>query len=370
MGGESRAHHISTAQRTACPEGTTDSRLIKTNCVTSEREENFSIFRFKQYLKDRESVYLEIAGINKKTNIPFTFRKDDIHRWKDGYLKKRLAKLYKLRDWYENQSVHEVSMLTLTVPHNENIWGVVVNTGHNVYEAWENLKQGWSRFRTNRIIRKFEYVLFYEPHKTGYPHAHIMIFGTLLEDEIDHLKKLWSRLTGANEENGFDVKPGIGVEHIISYLMKYMEKTLYHSLDTWTRGELLFNAIAHEKGYRLFGSSNTLAKIMRLDAERNPDNEALAVSLTGLPPRFDGDVVLKQRVWSGACEKMNSPLMEQRVPESMADRISRWMLKTGEEFGYREIKFRNAPRTNWLKYEKKRQKEFVRKYAEYVMACP
>lgn len=351
-------------------ERATPSRLIKTNCVTSERLENFTIFNFKQYLKKRESVSLEIAGINKKTNIPFTFRKDDIHRWKDGYLKKRLAKLYKLRDWYENQPIHEVSMLTLTVPHNENIWGAVVNTGHNVYEAWENLKLGWARFRTNRIIRKFEYVMFYEPHKTGYPHAHLMVFGTLIEDEIEHLKKLWSDLTGANEERGFDVKPGIGVEHIISYLMKYMEKTLYHSLDTWTRGELLFNAIAHEKRYRLFGSSNTLAKIMRLITEKDPDNETLAVSLTGLPSRFDGDAVLKQRVWSGDYEKVNNPLMEQQIPESVTDRISRWMLKTGEKFGYRENRFRNAPRTKWLNYERMKEKEFTRKYAEYVMACP
>jgi hypothetical protein len=103
---------------------------------------------------------------------------------------------------------------------------------------------------------------------------------------------------------------------------------------------LLFNAVAHEKGYRLFGSSNTLAKIMRLVTDPDPDNETLAVSLTGLSPRYSGDTTLNQRVWSGAYDKMNDPLIEQRMPVSVAKTVARWMLKTGEKFGYRETRFR------------------------------
>ena len=103
-------------------------------------------------------------------------------------------------------------MITLTVPHNINKWGKKVNTGHNIIQSWENLKQGWNRLRMCQVFKNRDFIIIYEPHpETGYPHAHMMVFSSFIEDEIKHIKELWHDMTGADIENGIDFNPGIGI---------------------------------------------------------------------------------------------------------------------------------------------------------------
>jgi hypothetical protein len=305
-----------------------ESRHIKTNCDDDLKSPEFAVAHFKEYLKKREDWYIKIHGRSALTQTEFTFKKTDVHRWKDGYLKKRLARLYKLREWFENQPSREVTMITLTVPHNENTWGKKVNTGHNVFQAWNNLKQGWNRLRPCKVLRDREFVIFYEPHKTGYPHSHLMVFGTpFTDEETQHLKELWSEMTGADLLNGVEVRPGVGVKHLIAYLMKYISKTLYHTIEEWTPGEWLFNAIAHEERWRLFGSSNTLAEVMRLTTDSPGVVECLDVSLGGHKPRYDGDRVLTSEIWSNPEIKLYHPEIIPYNPVSTADRASAFKLK-------------------------------------------
>jgi hypothetical protein len=319
------------------------SRLIKTNCDDDVKSYNFAISRFKEYLKKRENWFVMINGKNTKTGEKFTFRKNDVHRWKDGYLKKRLARLYKLREWFDLQESHEVMIITLTVPHNENKWGKTVNSGHNHYQAWKNLKQGWARLRQCPVFRNKEFVIIYEPHPgSGYPHIHLMVFGTFTDEETNHLRELWSEMTGAALVGwesckkrpgekiwelvyvGAEVRPGIGVKHLISYLVKYMSKTLYHTMSEWTRGEWLFNAIAHEGRHRLFGSSNDLSKIMRLSSDKDDSIETLDVNLCGLKPRDEDDKICSSRMWTNPSFKIDSPII---TPISTSERVAAWKLK-------------------------------------------
>jgi len=306
------------------------SRLIKTNYGDDVKSYNYAIHRFKEYIKKREDWYIQIHGRVKLTDTKFTYRKDDVHRWKDGYLKKRLARLYKLRDWFEKQPSQVVTMVTLTVPHNVNKWGKQVRTGHNIYEAWKNLKQGWTRLYQCKpgLFRDKEFVIIYEPHKTGYPHAHLMVFGSFTDDEVNRLHELWSEMTGADLLNGVDVRPGVVVRHVIAYLIKYTSKTLYHTMNEWTPGEWLFNAIAHEGRYRLFGSSNELSKIMSLSSDSDNTVETLNVSLNGLNPRDNDDSVLSSRLWTNPERKTKSPLMNNQLPiRPTSDLVARWKLK-------------------------------------------
>lgn len=341
--------------------------LIKTNCgndVKSEKfsdedEYNFTIARFEKYIKDREDWYVKIHGKVKLTGTEFTYNKTDVHRWKDGYLKKRLARLYKLRRWFEMQPSQEVTMITLTVPHNVNKWGKRVRDGHNAYQAWENLKQGWDRIRTSRngIFRGKDYVFFYEPHQSGYPHGHIMLFGEpLTYGEREQLHELWSEMTGADLLNGVNISKadeGRPIEHLIAYLVKYMEKTLYHTMSDWSRGEWLFNAIAHEKGYRLFTSSNDLAKIMKLNGEKDGTVECLEVSLEGLKPRISDDEVNSTRIWSNPDNQVNSPFLRQVDSVPVPARIAAWMTRTGETFRPEERIFA-AGQKKWRDWERRR----------------
>ena len=340
----------------------TASRLIKTNWCDDVKSYNFAIYRFKEYIRKREDWYIQIRGKVKLTETGFTYNKTDVHRWKDGYLKKRLARFYKLRDWFEVQPSQDVTMVTLTVPHNVNIWGHTVNTGHNIYQAWKNLKQGWGRLRHCQIFKNREFVIIYEPHKSGYPHAHLMVFGTpFTDEEIKHMKELWNEFTGADLLKGVEVRPGIGVKHLIAYLMKYISKTLYHTMSEWTPGEWLFNAIAHEtyegdnvtarKGrYRLFGSSNNLAKVMRLTTDSDDSIETLDVSLHGLNPRDKDDSVCSSRLWTNPDKKTKNPLLNNSSSLSTAEMVARWKLKNNIPESEAEVMFKMKQEA-WRKWK-------------------
>ena len=346
----------------------TASRLIKTNWCDDVKSYNFAIYRFKEYIRKREEWYIQIHGKVKLTQTGFTFKKTDVHRWKDGYLKKRLARLYKLRDWFEEQPSQDVTMITLTVPHNVNIWGKTVNNGHNIYQAWKNLKQGWARLRHCQIFKNRDFVIFYEPHKSGYSHSHLMVYGVpFTEEEEMHLKELWNEFTGADLLKGVEVRAGVGVEHLIAYLMKYTSKTYYHTMSEWTRGEWLFNAIAHEGRYRLFGSSNNLAKVMRLSTDSDDSVETLDVSLHGLNPRDNDDSVCSSRLWTNPEKKSEKMKLVDFPSIPTSERVSRWKLKTDFIESESEIKFK-AKQEEWRIFilQCEDQREWTKKRREGI----
>ena len=333
------------------------SRLIKTNSDDDVKTPYLVVEQFKKWLEQRELMTISIHGKNKATGQNVTFTKSNMNRWTLAYFKKRLARLYKLREWFDNQQFNEVSMVTLTVPHNENVWGKRVNHGHNIWQAWENLKQGWNRIRDCSVLRDKEFVIIYEPHKSGYPHIHLMVFGSFVDSEVRHLKELWSDMTGANIEDGVKISPGIGVQYLIAYLIKYMSKTLYHTKDSWTRGEWLFNAIAHEKHYRLFGASNNLSKIMRLVTDKDDDIEWLDTSLNGLEPRYEDDTVCTSRLWtkSGIDNKLNNPILRHVNVAPTSVKVAEWKLRNGIPESEAEIIF-SAKQKAWRKWEADRAK--------------
>jgi hypothetical protein len=331
----------------------TASRLIKTNYGDDVKSYNFAIYRFKEYIRKREDWYIQIRGKVKLTETGFTYDKTDVHRWKDGYLKKKLARFYKLRDWFEVQPSQDVTMITLTVPHNVNIWGHTVNNGHNIYQAWKNLKQGWTRIYQCKpgLFRNREFVLVYEPHKSGYPHAHLMVFGTpFTDDEITTMKRLWHEFTEADLLKGVEVRSGIGIEHLIAYLMKYISKTCYHTISEWSPGEWLFNAIAHEGRYRLFGSSNNLAKVMRLTTDSDGSIETLDVSLHGLNPRDNDDSVCSSRLWTNPTKRINNPLLQNSPSISTSEMVARWKLKNNIPESEAEVMFKMKQEA-WRKWK-------------------
>jgi len=45
--------------------------------------------------------------------------------------------------------------------------------------------------------------------------------------------------------------------------LKYMAKTFVDGMKDWTPQEFVFNAVAWNKGYRFFGCSRDLSKVMK-----------------------------------------------------------------------------------------------------------
>ena len=72
----------------------------------------------------------------------------------------------------------------------------------------------------------------------------------------------------------------------------------------------MFNAITHEKRYRLFGASNKLSRVMRLEIDCDDTVECLDVSLGGLKSRYDDDPVCSARIWQNLQTEKKSSVVE------------------------------------------------------------
>ena len=212
--------------------------------------------------------------------------------------------------------------------------------------------------------------MVYEPHpESGYPHAHLMVFASFTDDEEKHIKDLWHDMTGPDQENGVNFNPVVGIKHLIAYVMKYISKTLYHTIHEWTLEEWVFNAIAHEKCYRLFGASNKLSEVMKLKTNSENTVECLNVFLDGLKERYEDDAVKSTRIWLNPKLKRNSPMFEHRDPVPASERIVSWMARNNETFTPAELAFRLRPKA-WKKGRERKERDEERRKARYDNTCP
>jgi hypothetical protein len=135
----------------------------------------------------------------------------------------------------------------------------------------------------------FFYVL--EPHKTGYPHMHLLYCKILTAKEKLHIRRLWCELYHAADKqygihfsearrsvNG-DFEAGT-IKKVKSYLMKYLVKGLYQ--ESMSPAELVFNATLKKTKTRLWNCSRHFSKIMSRKnspsyVPPNPDWECLEV---------------------------------------------------------------------------------------------
>jgi hypothetical protein len=110
------------------------------------------------------------------------------------------------------------------------------------------------------------YVWILEPHKTGFPHCHLVIFKEFTESEQNAIKVLWTcKYKAGSIDRGIEISSKNSDESILSirnYLMKYMSKQ-FGTGEPWTKEELLFNAMVWETGTRMWGASKELTDVMR-----------------------------------------------------------------------------------------------------------
>jgi hypothetical protein len=136
------------------------------------------------------------------------------------------------------------------------------------------LKEGWDKL--SKILRKYipdlTYIWVIEPHASGYPHFHVIVFAEISEPLQEKIKHLWSeKYEVGSKEHGVDFTtrtPNEDIDSLRNYLMKYIAKgfviTNTHFSETfWTKEQLVFNALIWTKGYRTFQPSRRLQKIMR-----------------------------------------------------------------------------------------------------------
>lgn len=199
-----------------------------------------------------------------------------IHRWTPIYRKAVMAKFYQLEKWYDTNPT-PLTLMTLTTYQDGDYSVSMKGDVTTIEEGFEVLKKGWKwlaiwLYKHHPEIKN---VWIMEPHQTGYPHMHVILFGTLPESSRIRIKDLWSnKYTAGSEEHGVDFRDLTEIKSIKNYLIKYIAKTLkdgktntektkYPNVgEHWTRGERLFNAIMWRNHWRLWGASQSLSKIM------------------------------------------------------------------------------------------------------------
>lgn len=229
--------------------------------------------QFIEYLRGMEKACFIVAGFNLEGNKAANCQGLYIHRWTDVYRKRQLAKLYQLDTWWKENRT-PVTLLTLTTyqngEHSKTIRGDIVT----IEQSFFLLKDGWDKI--SKILRKYlpnpTYIWVIEPHKSGYPHMHIVVFDAIPPDIQEKIKKLWSDTYYAgSKEHGVDFSirtPDDDIDSIRNYLMKYIAKgflltgTKFED-NQWTKEELVFNALIWKQKFRTFQPSRKLQKIMK-----------------------------------------------------------------------------------------------------------
>ena len=157
---------------------------------------------FLTYISRTAACSFKIYGDGCDVDGPFDIEKniEYIHRWTDIYRRSVLAKFYQMENWFKENSA-SVTMLTLTTYQDGHYSTTMKGDIVTIPQAFDILKTSWKRLRM--ALRQYlpsKYVWIMEPHKTGYPHLHVIIFGDVNEKARCYppslVKEVQSRVCG------------------------------------------------------------------------------------------------------------------------------------------------------------------------------
>lgn len=272
-------------------------RLFKSGYGKGEKQ-------FLKYIEDTKTINFVFTFLNTVTLEQVEIITPYVHRWTEEYRNRVLARFYKLQDWWIAQGCPPITMITLTT-YQGDTKTTRAAVGHAVSreEALKILQISWPKMRvmlkTRILNRNFDYVYVLENHKSGYPHMHVCIFGTLTKSEKAWVVRLWSEKYNAgsrahgvafSEErqdervdtsgDGSPIRSRDDIKFVGFYLIKYLGKSFANPLEM-TAGELKFSTLLWKTGARQYNCSQALSKVMKLDTEPDPRLECLKVEMIG-----------------------------------------------------------------------------------------
>ena len=228
---------------------------------------------------ENEFLVMEERESGDKLVLPYS------HRFTAEYRNKTYARLKDVERHVQDIWGEKVptTLLTLTAPHKDER-----GEYRPFDEVLSDLKDGWDKAR--RVIRretegvKTEYLAVYEPHETGYPHLHVLIFGVARPSLGEKVTEYWvdRYVDGASlDAQDVTVKRGrsVDLESPAAYIMKYLSKTLVReseshdtALDSLpsVSGFLPFSALMWATGSRTYSMSEGLSEAV---SEAAPEYE-------------------------------------------------------------------------------------------------
>lgn len=213
------------------------------------RDESRLLLRFSAYLDHAAQSRIIVATGDDIYNIPYTTR------FSRQYRRKQIARMYRVEEYLKKENKHSVvTMLTLTG----------YQRGLSRATVFSNIRTSLRLFldRLRKMCRDIQYMWVMEPHRSGYPHVHVAIFGYVPQDVRDRLSRLW-----AEKYKVGSIAHGInftmsnareGIKSVRNYLMKYITKGIGGET-RWTPEERLYFATAWDGHYRLISMSRSLS---------------------------------------------------------------------------------------------------------------
>lgn len=241
-------------------------------------------YEFADYLISTDQMKLHIKGVDiLQQNQDVEYDMEYVHRWTDVYRKSILSKFYQLEGWMGDTGC-PITMMTLTGYQSGSASRVVKGHSLSIEDTFDLLKVSWDKL--SKILRKeipdLTYIWIVEPHKSGYPHYHVVLFHDVSDSLQDKIRRIWfEKYQAGSYDHGVDFSvraPEESIKSIRNYLMKYVMKgflpseSRYSKRDEWTPQELVFNAVVWKNHYRLWDSSRNLKKVMAYQGEERPKN--------------------------------------------------------------------------------------------------
>ena len=215
-----------------------------------------AIEAWHDYLSAKEGRHLVLEGSGPDVEEPLALAIPHTHRWSPKYRREMYAKMKTVERvigdvWGEGCPS---TMITLTMPQK-------TSEGNpkpplDVLEELQEAKSKLMKLMRKRLADlpvRYEYISVLEPHKSGYPHVHIAIFGVSLPSIGEELTEMWTEkyIEGAAKQaQSVDVSSRQrNLSNPAAYLMKYLGKTMSKS-----RGTDAVDAQPDISGYHRFSA--------------------------------------------------------------------------------------------------------------------
>ena len=150
---------------------------------------------FRAYITKTHACKILIRG---KISVNGKYEEIDqereyLHRWTPAYRKAIVSKFYQLQEWWE-KNPSPITLLTLTTYQDLKYRQNDDSPRLSIEEGFTTLKKGWRWLSVwlRKYYPNIEYVHIMEPHRSGYPHLHVVLFGGLPKSSQEDIRRLWS----------------------------------------------------------------------------------------------------------------------------------------------------------------------------------
>jgi hypothetical protein len=231
----------------------------------SQREQKL-VRSFDTYLETTADK--EIVVFTSHSADHFEFHIPYPHRWSESYRKKMITQMYGVEEYITHRTQSPIiTLLTLTGYQDGTSSINHVGTPTSRAQLFEKLKTGCHLILDNirTLAPDIPYIWIMEPHKSGYPHIHIALFGYISPKIQKRLAKLWTdKYNIGSKKHGINFQVSSvkeSIKSIKNYLLKYISKSIgSNGRKSWSPEEFLYHATAWKHHHRFIGMARSISR--------------------------------------------------------------------------------------------------------------